>query len=170
MRNGTTTAASPRPQRGPATVVLVQDDPDQVVLVRRALRNASVRNELIVLADGVQARDYLFGVGTYLGRDPRDVPALVLLDLKVPRISGIDLLRRIRAHPDTALLPVVVLTSSQLDEEIVRSYGLGASWFLRKPTEFAAFDEAIRQIAERWLTPLGPSDSPEQTDDSSAGA
>jgi two-component system response regulator len=134
-----------------SSVLLVEDDPDHTLLMRRALDRARVANPLVVVSDGEEARDYLFGIGRYNGRDPRDAPVLVLLDLKLPKISGIDVLRRIRAHPVTENVPVVVLTTSDLDEDLVRAYGLGANSFVRKPVNFEAFQLAVERIALYWL-------------------
>ena len=132
-------------------VLLVEDDPDHTLLMRRALDRARVANPLVTVSDGEEARDYLFGIGKYDGRDPRDAPVLVLLDLKLPKISGIDVLRRIRAHPFTEHIPVVILTTSDLDEDLVRAYGLGANSFVRKPVNFDAFQTAVERIALYWL-------------------
>jgi two-component system response regulator len=137
--------------RRTSSVLLVEDDEDHALLMRRALDRARVANPLVVVGDGEGARDYLFGIGKYAGRDPRDAPVLVLLDLKLPRISGIDILRRIRAHPHTEHIPVVVLTTSDLDEDLVRAYGLGANSFVRKPVDFDAFQRAVESIALYWL-------------------
>lgn len=137
--------------RETSSVLLVEDDEDHAELMRRALARARVTNPLVVVADGEAARDYLFGIGRHAGRDPRDSPVLVLLDLKLPKISGIDILRRIRAHPHTGHVPVVVLTTSDLDEDLVRAYGLGANSFVRKPVSFDSFQEAVERIALYWL-------------------
>jgi two-component system response regulator len=134
-----------------SSVLLVEDDEDHTLLMRRALDRARVANPLVVVHDGEAARDYLFGIGRHAGRDPRDAPVLVLLDLKLPKISGIDILRRIRAHPFTEHIPVVVLTTSDLDEDLVRAYGLGANSFVRKPVDFDAFQRAVERIALYWL-------------------
>lgn len=134
-----------------SSVLLVEDDGDHTILMRRALERARVANPLVVVSDGEEARDYLFGIGRHAGRDPHDAPVLVLLDLKLPKISGIDVLRRIRAHPCTEHTPVVVLTTSDLDEDLVRAYGLGANSFVRKPVDFDAFQRAVERIALYWL-------------------
>jgi two-component system response regulator len=139
-----------------SSVLLVEDDQDHTTLMRRALDRARVANPLVVVNDGEAARDYLFGIGKHAGRDPRDAPVLVLLDLKLPRISGIDILRRIRAHPFTEHIPVVVLTTSDLDEDLVRAYGLGANSFVRKPVDFDAFQRAVERIALYWLVVTQP--------------
>jgi len=133
--------------RHTSSVLLVEDDEDHTALMRRALDRARVANPLVVAKDGEVARDYLFGIGRHAGRDSRDAPVLVLLDLKLPKISGIDILRRIRAHPYTEHIPVVVLTTSDLDEDLVRAYGLGANSFVRKPVDFDAFQRAVERIA-----------------------
>jgi two-component system response regulator len=134
-----------------SSVLLIEDDEDHTLLIRRVLARARVANPLVVVGDGEAARDYLFGIGTYAGRDPSDAPVLVLLDLKLPRISGIDILRRIRSHAHTEHIPVVVLTTSDLDEDLVRAYGLDADGFVRKPIDFEAFQRAVERISLYWL-------------------
>jgi two-component system response regulator len=132
-------------------VLLVEDNPDDARLALTALRTNRVVNEVVVARDGEEARDYLFGVGTHAGRDAAHCPELVLLDLKLPKIDGLDVLRRMRADERTRYVPVVVLTSSDEDEDVVRSYRLGANSFIRKPVAFEGFLEAVRQASMYWL-------------------
>lgn len=132
-------------------VLLVEDNPDDEVLVMRAFRKADFRNEVIVMRDGAAALDYLFGTGAYEGRDVNDMPTVVLLDLKLPKIDGLGVLRRIRADQRLRSLPVVILTSSREQEDIIRSYDLGANSYVRKPVAFENFAEAVRQLGVYWL-------------------
>ena len=132
-------------------ILLVGDNPDGEALTLRALRKNNFANPVVVARDGVEALDYLFGTGTFAERDVSVLPQVVLLDLKLPRLDGLEVLRRIRAHMATKLLPVIVLTSSQEDEDIVDSYSLGANSYVRKPVDFLEFTEAIRQLGLYWL-------------------
>jgi two-component system response regulator len=115
------------------------------------LAENNVLNEVVVASDGVEALDYLFGSGAYAGRDARDVPALVLLDLKLPKLSGLDVLRRIREDDRTALVPVVILTSSSEEEDIVASLQSGANSYVRKPVDFSRFVEQVQRLQVYWL-------------------
>jgi two-component system response regulator len=133
------------------TILLVEDNPDDEALTLRALRKANVRNEVVVARDGVEALDYLLGTGAHAGRDTRDVPQVVLLDLKLPRLDGLDVLRRLRADERTRLLPVVILTSSTEEEDRIAGYELGANSYVRKPVEFSQFADAVRQLGLYWL-------------------
>ena len=133
------------------TIVLVEDNPDDEALTLRALRKNSIANEVIVAHDGVEALDYLWGQGGYQGRDVRDTPAVVLLDLKLPRVDGLEVLRRIRADRRTELLPVVILTSSKEEQDLVNGYKLGANAYVRKPVDFTQFMDAVRQLGLFWL-------------------
>ena len=132
-------------------ILLVEDNPDDEELTLRALRQGMVANEVVVARDGSEAVDFLFGTGDHAGRELAHMPAVVLLDLKLPKLSGIDVLRRMRADPRTLLIPVVVLTSSSEDDDIVRSYQSGANSYVRKPVEFAAFASAVAQLGVYWL-------------------
>jgi two-component system response regulator len=132
-------------------ILLVEDTTDDVDLTLRAFENSKIVNEVVVARDGEEALDYLFATGAHAGRDPRQMPEVVLLDLKLPKIDGHEVLRRIRADERTRRLPVVVLTSSNEDRDIVRSYDLGANSFVRKPVDFAQFIDAGRQLGLYWL-------------------
>lgn len=132
-------------------ILLVEDNPDDEVLTIRALRQNNLVNDIIVVRDGAEALDYLFGSGDYAGRDVHDVPQLVLLDLKLPKIDGLEVLRRVRADSRTEFIPVVILTSSDEDRDIIEGYHLHANSYVRKPVNFNQFIEAIGQIGTYWL-------------------
>ena len=132
-------------------ILLVEDDPDDEALALRALRRNNIKNEVVVVRDGAEALDYLFATGAYASRDGNDLPQVVLLDLKLPKVDGLEVLRRVRADPRTELLPVVVLTSSKEDRDVVESYARGANSYVRKPVEFNEFSEAVRQLGLYWL-------------------
>jgi CheY-like chemotaxis protein len=132
-------------------VLLVEDNPDDEALAIRALKRHHIGNEIIVAHDGVEAIDYLFGVDTHAGRTIPLKPAVVLLDIKLPRIDGLEVLRRIREHDSTKLLPVVVLTTSSEEQDLLNSYSLGCNSYIRKPVDFLQFSEAIRQLGMYWL-------------------
>lgn len=133
------------------SILLVEDNPDDEELTLRALRRAKIANEVIVVRDGAEAVDYLFGQGQYAARDTSQTPAVVLLDLKLPKISGIEVLKAIRGDDRTCLMPVVILTSSSEDEDILRSYRGGANSYVRKPVDFQEFAEAVSQLGMYWL-------------------
>lgn len=133
------------------TILLVEDNPDDEEFTLRALRKANVTNEIMVVRDGGEAVEYLFGTGKYAGRDPEARPAVVLLDLKLPKLSGIEVLQRMRAFPATRFVPVVVLTSSSEEEDKLKSYASGANSYVRKPVEFAAFANAVARLGIYWL-------------------
>lgn len=132
-------------------ILLVEDNPDDEELTLRALNKSNILNEVIVARDGVEALDYLFGTGSYADREPLTIPEVVLLDLKLPKLDGLEVLRRIRANEQTRLLPVVILTSSDEEPDLVESYKLGANSYVRKPVEFHQFAEAVRQLELYWL-------------------
>jgi CheY-like chemotaxis protein len=133
------------------TILLVEDNPDDEALAIRAFNRHHVSNEVIVAHDGVEALDYLFGTGIYVDRDLSIKPTVVLLDLKLPRLDGIEVLRRIRADERTKLMPVVVLTTSSEEQDMLDSYSLGCNSYIRKPVDFLQFSEAIRQLGMYWL-------------------
>jgi two-component system response regulator len=132
-------------------ILLVEDNPDDEALALRAFSKLNISNKIIVARDGVEALDYLFATGQYADRSPHLVPALILLDLKLPRIDGLEVLRRIRAHATTKILPVVILTSSKEDQDIVQGYNLGANSYVRKPVDYNEFVHAVSQLGVFWL-------------------
>jgi CheY-like chemotaxis protein len=133
------------------TILLVEDNDDDVELTRRAFARGNLINELIVVRDGQEALDYLFATGAYADRDAASLPHLVLLDLNLPKINGLEVLRRIRLAETTKRLPVVVLTTSKEEKDIFGSYDLGANSYVRKPVDFAQFTEAVQQLGLYWL-------------------
>jgi CheY-like chemotaxis protein len=132
-------------------ILLVEDNPDDEALTLRAFKKSNIINELIVVRDGAEALDYLFATGIFTGRDPDVMPQLILLDLKLPKIDGLEVLRCLRADERTKHIPVVVLTSSNEERDIVGSYDLGANSYLRKSVDFIQFIEAVRQLGLYWL-------------------
>ena len=132
-------------------ILLVEDNPDDVKLTLRALKKSNIMNEVIVVGDGVEAMDYLFGTGKFAGRDTVIMPQVVLLDLKMPKMDGLEVLHRIRANERTKLLPVVILTTSSEDKDKVDSYRLGANSYIRKPVDFNQFVDAVQQLGLYWL-------------------
>lgn len=132
-------------------ILVVEDNPDDEEFTLRALRRAKVTNEIVVTRDGSEALDWLYGSGAHAGRDTTITPAVVLLDLKLPKLSGIDVLQRMRAEESTRFTPVVVLTSSSEEEDMLRSYASGANSYVRKPVEFADFANAVAQLGIYWM-------------------
>jgi len=132
-------------------ILLVEDNPDDVKLTLRALKKSNIMNEVIVVENGVEAMDYLFGTGKFAGRDTGIMPQVVLLDLKMPKMDGLEVLHRIRANERTKLLPVVILTTSSEDKDKVDSYKLGANSYIRKPVDFNQFVDAVQQLGLYWL-------------------
>lgn len=132
-------------------ILLVEDNPKDEELTLRALKRSNVLNEVIVAHDGLEALDYLFSRGAHAGRDPEAMPHVVLLDLKLPKLDGLEVLRALRADHRTKLLPVVVLTSSKEDQDLIQSYSLGANSYVQKPVDFAQFVEAVRYLGLYWL-------------------
>jgi two-component system response regulator len=132
-------------------ILLVEDNPDDEALTLRALKKNNILNEVVVARDGVEALDYLFASGRYASRDVRAQPQLILLDLKLPKLDGLEVLRRLRADSRTALQPVVILTTSNEDRDVIASYQLGANSYIRKPVDFDQFMEAVRQLGLYWL-------------------
>lgn len=132
-------------------ILLVEDNPDDEELTLRALRQAKVANDIAVVRDGGEALEFLFGEGRHAGRDVAKMPGVVLLDLKLPKLSGLDVLQRLRADERTKLLPVVILTSSSQEEDMLKSYRFGANSYVRKPVEFSAFVSAVSQLGIYWV-------------------
>ena len=132
-------------------ILLVEDNPDDELLTLRALKKNDIANEVVVARDGVEALDYLFATGEYAGRDASVMPQLILLDLKLPRVDGLEVLRRLRSDERTRLLPVVILTSSKELEDMLDSYGSGANSYVRKPVNFEQFVWAVEQLKLYWL-------------------
>ena len=131
-------------------ILLVEDDPRDEALTLRALKKSNVLNEVVVARDGVEALDYLFGQGAHAGRNPADLPSIVVLDLKLPKIDGLEVLRRLRADARTKLLPVVILTSSNQDRDRLEGYRSGVNSFVCKPVEFGEFANAVGQLGLYW--------------------
>jgi CheY-like chemotaxis protein len=132
-------------------IFLVEDNPDDEALTLRALKKNNIGNQVIVARDGAEALDYLFGTGQYSGRDANLTPQVVLLDLKLPKMDGLEVLRRLRANECTKFLPVVILTSSNEEQDRINGYSLGANSYVRKPVDFNQFMEAVRQLGLYWL-------------------
>ncbi|MGH9683499.1 MAG: response regulator [Candidatus Acidiferrales bacterium] len=132
-------------------ILLVEDNPDDQALALRALEKNKISNRVVVARDGVEALDYLFCTGTHKDRSPNDPPEVVLLDLKLPKVDGLEVLRRMRRDERTKLLPVVILTSSNEEEDRMKGYGLGCNSYVRKPVDFIQFSEAVRQLGMYWL-------------------
>jgi two-component system response regulator len=132
-------------------ILLVEDNPDDEELTLRAFEMSNIMNEIVVVRDGVEALDFLFGTGTYEGRDATVMPAVVLLDLKLPRIGGLEVLKRMRADSRTELVPVVILTSSDQEQDILESYKLHANSYVRKPVKFGEFAETVKQLGLYWM-------------------
>jgi DNA-binding response OmpR family regulator len=132
-------------------ILLVEDNPDDEALTLRALKKNNISNQVIVARDGAEALEYLFGTGQYSGRDANLTPQVVLLDLKLPKVEGLEVLRRLRANESTKLLPVVILTSSNEEQDRINGYDSGANSYVRKPVDFNQFIEAVRQLGLYWL-------------------
>jgi CheY-like chemotaxis protein len=132
-------------------ILLVEDNPDDEALTLRALKKNHIGNEVFVVRDGAEALDFLFCTGAYADRNPHDMPQIILLDLKLPKVDGLEVLRRIRADERTRLLAVVILTSSNEEQDLIEGYKKGANSYIRKPVDFNQFAEAIRQLGLYWL-------------------
>jgi len=145
---------------GNKTILLVEDSADDEKLMLRALKKKNVSNPVVIARDGVEALEYLFGTGAYAGRDMEDLPSVVLLDLKLPKIDGLEVLKRVRAEPRTKRVPVVVLTSSKEEQDLVTSYDLGANSYIRKPVDFEKFVEVAGTLGLYWLLCNEPPPAP----------
>ena len=132
-------------------ILVVEDNADDEALTLRALQKNNIGNQVFVVRDGAEALDFLFCTGAYAERDPREVPEMILLDLKLPKVDGLEVLRRIRADKRTRLLPIVILTSSNEDQDLIEGYNNGANSYIRKPVDFNQFVEAVRQLSLYWL-------------------
>ena len=132
-------------------ILLVEDNPDDEALTLRALKKNNIQNDVVVARDGVEALDYLFGTGNHTGRDTSVLPSVTLLDLKLPKIDGLEVLKKIRADERTKFMPVVILTSSKEEQDLINGYKLGANSYIRKPVDFSQFIEAVRQLGLYWL-------------------
>ena len=133
------------------SILLVEDNPDDEALTLRALKKNNIGNQVVVAHDGVEALDFFFATGAHAGRDLRTMPAITLLDLKLPKIDGLEVLRRLRGDDRTKLLPVIILTSSKEEQDLINGYKLGANSYIRKPVDFNQFVEAVRQLGLYWL-------------------
>ena len=141
-------------------ILLVEDNPDDEALTLRALKKNNIQNDVVVARDGAEALDYLFGTGKHAGRDASVLPSVTLLDLKLPKIDGLEVLKKIRADDRTKIMPVVILTSSKEEQDLINGYKLGANSYIRKPVDFSQFIDAVRQLGLYWLllneaAPLG---------------
>jgi len=132
-------------------ILLVEDNPDDEVLTLRALEKNAIMNEIVVARDGAEALDYIFGQGQYAGRDVSDWPQIMLLDLKLPKIDGLEVLRRVREDERTRYMPVVILTSSIEEQDLISGYRLGANSYIQKPVDFSQVVESVRQLGLYWL-------------------
>jgi two-component system, response regulator len=132
-------------------ILLVEDNPDDELLTLRALKKNNIGNNLVVVRDGAEALDFLLCTGAYADRDPENLPQIILLDLNLPKIGGLDVLRRIRETNSMRLLPVVILTSSKEEQDLITGYSLGANSYIRKPVDFNQFVEAVHQLGLYWL-------------------
>jgi CheY-like chemotaxis protein len=143
-------------------ILLIEDNPDDETLTLRALKRNNIKNEVVVARNGAEALDYLFGTGPYAGRDLTVMPQVILMDLKLPKIDGLEVLRRLRANKLTRLLPVVILTSSNEEQDRVNGYLLGANSYVRKPIDFGQFIDAVRQLGLYWLILNEPAPVPKR--------
>ncbi|MDM7924456.1 MAG: response regulator [bacterium] len=136
---------------GNKTILLVEDNPDDAELTLMTLRKNRISNEVVVVREGPEALEYLFGTGRYAGRDTSVMPVVVMLDLKLPKLGGLEVLNRIRNNAKTKYLPVVILTSSDEEQDMISSYTLGANSYVRKPVDFVQFQQAVRQLTLYWV-------------------
>ena len=146
----------------PRTILLVEDNQDDEALTLRALARNNIGNEVVVVRDGQDAIDWLEGTGSHAHRNANNVPALILLDLNLPKIDGLEVLRRLRANPRTAVVPVVILTSSKEDRDRASGYFSGANSYVQKPVDFTSFVDAVRQLGMYWLVLNEPPPGPQR--------
>jgi two-component system, response regulator len=132
-------------------ILLVEDNPDDEELTLRALKKNNIQNDVMIARDGAEALAYLFGTGAYADRDVSKLPSVILLDLKLPKVDGLEVLKQIRANEKTRFLPVVILTSSKEEQDVIKGYSLGANSYIRKPVDFSQFIDAVRQLGLYWL-------------------
>ncbi len=144
------------------TILLVEDNPDDVELTLRALQQYHIKNQIMVVRDGAEALDYLFATGAYADRDTSAMPTVVILDLKLPKVNGLEVLQRMRADERTKLVPVVILTSSKEERDMVNGYKFGANSYVRKPVDFTQFVEAAQQLGLYWLVINEPPPRPKR--------
>ncbi len=142
------------------TILLVEDNANDEFLTLRALKKYNVVNEVVVARDGAEALDYLLGIGVHAGRNVADLPVVVLLDLKLPKVDGLEVLRRVRANENTKLLPVVILTSSNEEKDVINGYKLGTNSYVQKPVDFTSFVDAVGQLGLYWLMLNEPAPHP----------
>jgi two-component system, response regulator len=133
------------------SILLIEDNPDDEALALRAMSKMNIANQVFVARDGAEALDFLFATGNHANRKPQDLPAVILLDLKLPKVDGLEVLRRLRAKEQTRLIPVVVLTNSNEEQDILHSYSLGANSYVRKPVDFQTFTSLVGQLSNYWL-------------------
>jgi two-component system, response regulator len=143
-------------------ILLAEDNPDDEALTLRAFKKNNITNEVVVARDGVEALDFVFGTNQYAGRDVRDWPSMILLDLKLPKVSGLEVLKKIRSDERTHGIPVVILTSSKEEQDVADGYGLGVNSYVRKPVDFIQFLDAVKQIGLYWLLLNEPPIPPQQ--------
>lgn len=141
-------------------ILLVEDNPDDVELTLRALRRANIYNQVVVLKDGAEALDYFNGTGSHSGRDLMELPAVILLDIKLPKVSGLEVLKHIRSNSITQVIPVVILTSSKEELDVINGYKLGANSYIRKPVDFIRFYDAVQKLGMYWLLLNEPPPTP----------
>jgi two-component system, response regulator len=133
------------------SILLIEDNPDDEALALRAMSKMNIANQVFVVRDGAEALDFLFATGSHANRRPHELPAVILLDLKLPKVDGLEVLRRLRAKEQTRLIPVVVLTNSNEEQDILHSYSLGANSYVRKPVDFQTFTSLVGQLSTYWL-------------------
>ncbi len=132
-------------------ILLVEDNPDDVLLTKEALKDNNILNEIVVASDGEEALDFLFGRGKHKNRDLSVNPQLILLDLKLPKVDGLEVLKEVKSNESTSMIPVVILTSSKEEQDLIKSYSLGVNSYIRKPVDFEQFSQSVKQLGLYWL-------------------